>query len=68
MLCRDTSRGRHSSRIARPVYVRMYCVPIATLNQNKRSRLLYFGDAQIERKGVLQHTVDNEVCPLARLT
>ena len=24
----------------------MYCVPIATLNQNKRSRLLYLGDTQ----------------------
>ena len=29
------------------VYVRTYCVPIATLNQNKRSRLLYLGDAQM---------------------
>ena len=29
------------------VYVRMYSVPIATLNQNKRTRLIYFGDAQI---------------------
>ena len=25
------------------IYVRAYCVPIATLNQNKRSRKLYFG-------------------------
>ena len=25
------------------VYVRTYCVPIATLNQNKKSELLYFG-------------------------
>jgi len=32
------------------VYVRTYCVPIATLNQNKRSRLLYLGDAQITRE------------------
>ena len=24
-----------------------YCVPIATLNQNKPTQLLYFGDAQI---------------------
>ena len=24
-----------------------YCVPLATLNQNKRSRFLYLGDAQI---------------------
>ena len=29
------------------VYVHTYCVPIATLNQNGRSRLLYLGDAQI---------------------
>ena len=26
------------------VYVRTYCVPIATLNQNKRTRLLYLGE------------------------
>ena len=32
------------------VYVRTYCVPIATLNQNKRTRLLYLGDAQIIRQ------------------
>ena len=31
------------------VYVRTYCVPIATLNQNKPSRLLYLGHAQITR-------------------
>ena len=29
------------------VYVRTYCVPIATLNHNSRSRLLYSGGAQI---------------------
>lgn len=29
------------------VYIRTYCVPIATLNQNKGSRLLYLGDAQV---------------------
>ena len=29
------------------VYVRTYCMPISTLNQNKRSRLLYLGDTQI---------------------
>ena len=28
------------------VHVGTYCVPIATLNQNKRTRLLYLGDAQ----------------------
>ena len=30
------------------VYVRTYCVPIATLNQNKGTRLLYLSDAQIK--------------------
>ena len=29
------------------VYVCTYCVPIATLNKIKRTRLLYLGDAQI---------------------
>ena len=29
------------------VYICTYCLPIATLNQNKWSRLLYLGDAQI---------------------
>ena len=29
------------------VYVRTYCVPISTLNQNKRPPLLYLGEAQI---------------------
>ena len=29
------------------VYVRMYCVLFTTLNQNKRTRLIYLGDAQI---------------------
>ena len=28
-------------------YASIYCEPIATLNQNKRTRLLYLGDAQI---------------------
>ena len=36
-------------RVAWLVYVRTYCVPIATLNQNKRTRLLCLGDAQIIR-------------------
>ena len=31
MLGRDTSRSRHSSRVALLVYVRTYCVPIATI-------------------------------------
>ena len=34
-------------RVAWLVYVRTYCVPIATLYQNKRTLLLYLGDAQI---------------------
>ena len=34
-------------RVAWLVYVRKYGLPIVTLNQNKRSRLLYLGDAQI---------------------
>ena len=38
------------TRVAWLVYVRTCCVPIATLNQNERSRLLYFGDAQIINK------------------
>ena len=32
------------------VYVRTYCVPIATLNQNERSRLHFLGDAQIRKR------------------
>ena len=32
------------------VYVRTYCVPIATLNQNKRTGLLYLSDTQIKLK------------------
>ena len=35
-------------RVAWLVYIRTYCVPIATLNQNKRSRLLYLGHVQIK--------------------
>ena len=34
-------------RVAWLVYVRMYCVPIATLNQNKRSQKLFLEDAQM---------------------
>ena len=32
------------------VYVRTYCVPVATLNQNERSRLHFLGDAQIKKR------------------
>ena len=34
-------------RVAWLVYVRMYCVRMASLNEDKRTRLLYLGDAQI---------------------
>ena len=34
-------------RVAWVAYIRTYSAPIAFLNQNKRSRLLYLGDAQI---------------------
>ena len=34
-------------RVVWLLYVRTYGVPRATLNQNKRTRLLYLGDAQI---------------------
>ena len=34
-------------RVAWRVYVGTYCMPIVTLNQNKRSQLLYLGDAQL---------------------
>ena len=34
-------------RVAWLVYVRTYCMPIAILNQNERTWLLYLGDAQI---------------------
>ena len=32
------------------VYIRSYCVPIATSNQNERSRLRYLGEAQIRKR------------------
>ena len=55
-------------RVAWLVYSRMYCVPIATLNQNKRTRLLYLGrDAQIKWKALILHGNENEVHALARL-
>ena len=37
-------------RVAWLIYAHTHCVPIATLNQNKRTRLLYLGDAQIKVK------------------
>ena len=65
MLCCDTPRGRLFTWL---VYPRTYCVPIATLNQNKRTRLLYLGrDAQIKWKALILHGNENEVHALARL-
>ena len=40
------SRAAHIP-VAWLVYARTYCVPIATLNQNKGTRLLHLGDAQM---------------------
>ena len=37
-------------RLASPVYVGTYCVPIAHLRQNKLFPLLYLGHAQIKNK------------------
>ena len=51
--CTSRFRGRHSRRLAClqwPVYVRTYCVHIASLNQNKRSRFIL---AQIKSNGDL---------------
>ena len=44
--CVVTQRAA-DARVSRLVYAHKYCVPIATLNQNKRTRLLYLGQAQI---------------------
>ena len=44
--CVVTHRVGHIP-VAWLVYARTYCVPIATLNQNKGTRLLYLCDAQI---------------------
>ena len=38
---------RANTHVTWPVYVHWYCMPIATLNQNKQSRKLYFGNAHI---------------------
>ena len=54
-------------RVAWLVYARTYGVPIATLHQNKRTRLLYLGDAQIKRKALILHANENKVHALARL-
>ena len=44
----DVLGGRHSLGLFTWfAYARTYCVPIATLNLKKRTRLLYLGDTQI---------------------
>ena len=50
-------------RVAWLVYARTYGVPIATLHQNKRTRLLYLCDAQIKRKALIL----KQMLALARL-
>ena len=64
MMCCDTPRGRLFTWL---VYPRTYCVPTATLNQNRRTRLLYLGDAQIKREVLILDANENEVHALARL-
>ena len=49
------------------VYARTYCVPIATLSQNKRTRLLYLGDAQMKRKALILHANEKDEHALAKL-
>ena len=47
------------------VYVRTYCVPIATLSQNKRSRLLYWGNVPriINCANCMMKTPHSQECP-----
>ena len=47
---------------------RTSCVPIATLNQNKRSRLLYLGNAQITTHHHLMWRVFIAPCHALELT
>ena len=47
--CCVVTQGAADIRVVWLVYVRTYCVPIATLNHNKRTRLLYLGDSQIKK-------------------
>ena len=44
--CCVVTKRAEEIRVAWLVYVRTYCEPIATLNQNKRIRLLYLGHAK----------------------
>ena len=48
-------------RVAWLVYVRTYCVSIVTLNQNKWTRLLYLGDAQLINVTSLLRTLRDQV-------
>ena len=47
-------------------YALTHCVPIATLNQNKRSKLLYLGDAQITRMDTASNVVKCTECGLLK--
>ena len=49
-------------------YASTYCVPIVTLSQNKRTRLLYLSEAQIKRKALILQANEKDVhALLARL-
>ena len=49
-------------------YASTYCVLIATLSQNKRTRLLYLSEAQIKRKALILQANEKDVhALLARL-
>ena len=47
--CCNVTQRAADIRVAWLVYVRTYCGPVATLNQNKPTRLPYLGDTQIVR-------------------
>ena len=46
--CCVVTQHAADNRVAWLVHVRTYCVPIATVNQNKQTRSLDLGDAQIK--------------------
>ena len=66
-ICCVVTHPAEDIRVAWLVNARTYCVPIATLSQNKQTRLLCLGDAQIKRKSLLLHANETEVHVLARL-
>ena len=66
-ICCVVTHPAEDIRVAWLVNARTYCVPIATLSQNKRTRLLCLSDAQIKRKSLLLHANETEVHALARL-